>query len=182
MPTDKPTAGPAGTRAPTPTSAAPVVVPVPTVVHAVTPRSRTWAWLRRFAKLWGFALFCIFVVYTFREVALPFLFAILVAYILAPVVDRFERVKVRGKPFPRGLAVIILYVNIIAVLSFFIGYFIPRLSGDFARMFRETPQLIARINREWVPRAGAWIDQRFGAEEPIVALDEPPPEEARESS
>jgi predicted PurR-regulated permease PerM len=129
------------------------------------PRGRTVAWLRRFAKLWGFALFCVFVVYTFREVALPFLFAILVAYILAPVVDRFERVKIRGKPFPRGLAVIILYINIIAVLAIFIGYFIPRLSGDFARMFRESPQLIARVNREWVPRAGAWIDQRFGDNE-----------------
>jgi len=52
------------------------------------PASRTLAWLRQFAKLWGFALFCIFVVYFFREVALPFLFAILVAYILAPLVDR----------------------------------------------------------------------------------------------
>ncbi|HEY4185287.1 MAG TPA: AI-2E family transporter [Polyangia bacterium] len=151
------------------------------------PRSRTLAWLRRFAKLWGFALFCIFVVYTFREVALPFLFAILVAYILAPVVDRFERVKIRGKPFPRGLAVIILYINIIAVLAIFIGYFIPRLSGDFARMFRETPRLIARVNREWVPKAGAWIDQRFTTSEPSADdadaddnTPEPPAPEAQD--
>jgi len=146
----------------------------------LAPRSRTLAWLRRFAKLWGFALFCVFVVYTFREVALPFLFAILVAYILAPLVDRFERVKVRGKPFPRGLAVIILYINIIAILSIFIGVFIPRLSGDFARMFREAPQLIARVNREWVPKAGAWIDERFGASNesagPGVAGPEAPDE------
>ena len=124
--------------------------------------SRTIAWLRRFAKLWGFALFCLLVVYVFRAVALPFLFAVLVAYILAPVVDRFSRLRIRGKPFPRGLAVIILYINIITFLALFIGYFIPRLSSDFARMFRESPQLIARINREWVPRAGAWIDQKFG--------------------
>jgi len=142
-----------------------------TVVVAPAPRSRTLAWLRRFAKLWGFALFCIFIVYIFREVALPFLFAILVAYILAPVVDRFERFKIRGKPFPRGLAVIIVYINIIAALSIFIGYFVPRLSGDFARMFREAPQLIARINKEWVPKAGAWIDQRFSS-----AAAEPAPE------
>ncbi|MBC8131542.1 MAG: AI-2E family transporter [Deltaproteobacteria bacterium] len=158
-----------------------IVVPQP-VVREGAPRSRTLAWLRRFAKLWGFALFCIFIVYTFREVALPFLFAILVAYILSPVVDRFERFKIRGKPFPRGLAVIILYVNIIAVLSVFIGYFIPKLSGDFARMFRETPQLIARANREWVPRAGAWIDERFGAEEPIVVSDPPSADEPTTSS
>src|ERR1700710_158477 len=164
----------------TPPEAAPGPGEIPQTTVVVAPRSRTLAWLRRFAKLWGFALFCIFVVYVFREVALPFLFAILVAYILAPVVDRFERVKIRGKPFPRGLAVIILYINIIAALSIFIGYFVPRLSGDFGRMFREAPQLIARVNKEWVPKAGAWIDQRFtSAAEPGAegedTSDAPPP-------
>ena len=60
----------------------------------MTPASRTFAWLRQFAKLWGFALFCVFIVYIFREVVLPFLFAILVAYILAPLVDRASRHKI----------------------------------------------------------------------------------------
>ena len=153
--------------------APPVAQQAPTVVVREAPRSRTLAWLRRFAKLWGFALFCVFVVYTFREVVLPFLFAVLVAYILAPLVDRFARIRVRGKPFPRGLAVIILYINILAVLSVFIGYFIPKLSNDFARMFREAPGLVARANREWVPRAGAWIDQKFASEEAPPAADPP---------
>src|SRR5580692_9810633 len=102
----------------------------------MTPATRTLAWLRQFAKLWGFALFCVLIVYIFREVVLPFLFAILVAYILAPLVDRFSRLRVGGKPFPRAAAVIILYINIIAVLSLFIGYFVPKLSGDFARRFK----------------------------------------------
>jgi predicted PurR-regulated permease PerM len=153
--------------------------PPPALAPREAPRgSRTIAWLRRFAKLWGFALFCVFVVYTFREVALPFLFAILVAYILAPLVDRFERLRIRGKPFPRGLAVIILYVNIIAILALSLSYFIPKLSSDFARMFREAPQLMARVNREWLPKAGAWIDDRFGGDAPADPRDldslEPP--------
>jgi predicted PurR-regulated permease PerM len=157
----------------TPSLPSPAPVPAP---RDGAPRSaRTIGWLRRFAKLWGFALFCIFVVFIFREVVLPFLFAILVAYILAPLVDRFERVKIRGKPFPRGLAVIILYINIIAILSISIGYFVPKLSADFARMFREAPQTIARVNREWVPRAGAWIDQRFGVGEQIQSDEDVPP-------
>ena len=134
-----------------------------------TPASRPSAWLRQFAKLWGFALFCVFVVYLFREVALPFLFAILVAYILAPLVDRFGRLRVGDRPFPRAAAVIILYVNILAGLGLFIGYFVPKLSGDFARLFREAPQLFAKVNREWLPKAGAWVDQHFGAE---VAADD----------
>ncbi|HVZ74494.1 MAG TPA: AI-2E family transporter [Polyangia bacterium] len=127
--------------------------------------SRTLAWLRQFAKLWGFALFCIFVVYLFREVALPFLFAILVAYILAPVVDRMAKWRVAGRPFPRALAVILLYVNILAALGLFIGYFIPKLSGDFARLFREAPQLFTRLNKEALPRAGAWVDAHLGAQQ-----------------
>ena len=130
----------------------------------MTPATRTFGWLRQFAKLWGFALFCVLVVYIFREVALPFLFAILVAYILAPLVERFSRLRVGGRPFPRAAAVIILYVNILAALGLFLGYFVPKLSGDFARLFREAPQLFAKVNRDWLPRAGAWVDAYFGPE------------------
>ena len=128
----------------------------------MTPASRTFAWLRQFAQLWGFALFCVFIVYIFREVVLPFLFAILVAYILAPLVDRASKHKIGNRPFPRAAAVIILYVNILAVLVLFISYFVPKLSGDFARLFREAPQLFAKVNKDWLPRAGAWIDDNFG--------------------
>ncbi len=124
---------------------------------------RFFSWARRFAKLWGFALFCVFVVYIFRDVALPFVFAILVAYILAPVVDRMARLRVGGRPFPRGLAVILLYINILAVLGLFIGYFIPKLSGDIARVFREAPELFRKLDQEYLPRIGSWVDVRFGA-------------------
>src|SRR3954470_7098636 len=69
------------------------------------PASRSFLWLRQFAKLWGFALFCGFVVFVFPAVPLPFLFAILVAYILAPLVDRMGGWRIGGRPFPRALAV-----------------------------------------------------------------------------
>jgi predicted PurR-regulated permease PerM len=161
-----PPAPPAGPPAPPAgTPAAAVEPPRPVVIRtSPLPATRTFAWLRQFAKLWGFALFCVLVVYIFRDVALPFLFAILVAYILAPLVERFGRLRIGGRPFPRALAVIIVYVNIIAALSLFIGYFIPKLSGDFARLFREAPQLFARLNREYLPRAGAWVDTHLGPE------------------
>jgi predicted PurR-regulated permease PerM len=131
----------------------------------MTPASRTLAWVRQFAKLWGFALFCVFVVYIFREVALPFLFAILVAYILAPLVARMSRLHIGAQRLPRWVAVIILYVFILSGLGWFIGYFVPKLSGDFSNVFREAPKLFAKVNKEWLPRVGAWIDARFGGEQ-----------------
>jgi predicted PurR-regulated permease PerM len=137
---------------------------------------RLVGWFRRFAKLWGFALFCVFVIYIFREVALPFLFAVLVAYILAPVVDRMARIRVANRPLPRGLAVAFLYINILVGLGLFIGYFLPKLSGDIARVFREAPQLFQKLNTEVLPKVGSWIDDRFGAgSQPVQGPDQPPP-------
>jgi predicted PurR-regulated permease PerM len=137
---------------------------------------RAVAWFKRFAKLWGFLLFCIFVVYVFRAVVLPFIFAILVAYILAPLVDRLARLKVGRRTLPRGVAVIVIYINLITVLALFFGYFIPKLSGDFARLFREAPQLFHRLNEEVLPRAGAWIDTNLGAGAAPAEPPEPGPE------
>lgn len=124
---------------------------------------RVVAWLKRFAKLWGFALFCLFVVYLFRTIALPFVFAILVAYLLAPVVDRMARIEVAGQRVPRGAAVIALYIVILSFLGLGIGFVVPRLSGDFARLFREAPELFAKVNGEYLPKVGAWVDRHFGA-------------------
>jgi predicted PurR-regulated permease PerM len=142
---------------------------------------RTLAWLKSFARVWGFLLFCVLVVYAFRAVALPFVFAVLVAYILAPLVDRMSRLRVAGRPFPRGLSVVIIYINLIALLGVFLGYFIPKLSGDFARLFREMPQLFEKLNDDYLPRAGAWIDRNLGAQDeasppPPVQVEPAPPQ------
>jgi len=139
---------------------------------------RALAWLKRFAKLWGFALFCIFVIYIFRDIVLPFVFAVLVAYILAPAVDRLVRVRVFGKRMSRGLAVISLYVVILSVLGGGLSFAIPRLSGDFSRLFREAPDMMAKVNREYLPRVGGWIDRHLGAGEAAnetPTVDLPPP-------
>jgi len=139
---------------------------------------RAFAWFKRFAKLWGFALFCIFVIYVFRDIVLPFVFAVLVAYILAPAVDRLVRVRVFGKRMSRGLAVMSLYAVMLSVLGGGLAYVIPRLSGDFSRLFREAPEMMAKVNREYLPRVGGWIDRHLGAgdadeESPMANL--PPP-------
>jgi predicted PurR-regulated permease PerM len=140
---------------------------------------RSIVWLKRFAKLWGFLLFCVFVVWAFRAVVLPFIFAVLVAYILAPLVDRLARLRVAGRAFPRGLAVIVIYINLIAVLALFLGYFIPKLSGDFARLFREAPSLFRRLNKDYLPRAGAWVDRYLGAGSPQAVDDDEPDQPPR---
>jgi hypothetical protein len=56
------------------------------------------------------------------------------------------------------VAVIILYVFILtgwggsSVTSF------PSCPAIFASVFREAPKLFAKVNKEWLPKVGAWID------------------------
>ncbi len=61
------------------------------------------------AKLWGFLGFCILVLILARHVVVPFVFALLVAYIFAPIVNRRSRGPDGRRRVPRGLAIILCY-------------------------------------------------------------------------
>lgn len=118
---------------------------------------RTWLGLiRRFSRLWGFALFLAFLVVLFRQIVLPFIFAILIAYLLAPVVRRMQ------PKTGRAGAVIILYLIILSALVGFFGFLLPGVVSDLSKLRETAPDAIAKINEEWVPQASAWLDDAFG--------------------
>lgn len=132
-------------------------------------------WFRRLARLWGFALFVLLIGVLFRHILLPFVFACLVTYILAPAINRMSSWKVGGRSMPRGAAVILCYIVVLGVLGVFLGAFLPRVSGDFVRLAREAPQLWERIDKEWTPKAARVVEDWF----PSLA---PQPEEATNDS
>lgn len=136
-------------------------------------------WIRRLAKLWGFAAFLIFVVVLFRHVALPFVFAIVVAYIIAPLINGMAGRAIGGWSVPRPLAVMTVYLAFIAVVSGFLYVFIPRLAQDFSRLFREAPRFFEKVNQEYVPRAATWAAATFGTDAEASAPRDhvPTPEE-----
>lgn len=121
-------------------------------------RVDTWLGLiRQFSRLWGLALFLLFVVILFRQIVLPFIFALLVAYLLAPLVRRMQ------PRTGRAGAVIILYLIILSGLVTFFGFLLPGVITDLAKLRETAPEAIAKINEEWVPRASDWLDESFGA-------------------
>lgn len=139
---------------------------------------------KRFAKRWGFALFIVVVAWWFRDVLLPFVFAVVVAYILAPVVNRLSRIRVGRRTLPRGAAVLLCYIVVLSSLGLFFTAFLPRLSGDFARLGSEAPKLWERVNKEWAPKTARWLEKRFPSLKPTVPVEddeapgvpgEPPP-------
>ena len=126
-------------------------------------------WARRLAKLWGFLGFCILVLFLARNVILPFVFALLIAYILAPVVHRMSTRSDGGRRMPKPLAIIICYIVLIAFMVMFVVILMPRLSKDVARIGGEAPNIYKKLNEVWAPKMGRWLEKRF----PSLAPAEP---------
>jgi len=162
---------------PTAPQGAPVTAPL-----TASGRARRDTWFgehtpaRRFLSRWGFTLFVLGVVVLARSVLLPFVFAGLIAYILAPVVQLMAQRPNGTYRMPRGLAIIICYIVFLAAVTGFLFLLVPRLSGDIARLGKEAPGLYKRINEDWTPSVARWLEHRFPAlAAPKAVPDEPMP-------
>ncbi|HWL87422.1 MAG TPA: AI-2E family transporter [Polyangiaceae bacterium] len=98
------------------------------------------------------------VVFFAREVMLPIVLGLIIAYVLMPLVEWVERL---GRPetplssdarrLPRAAAVIIVYIAVLGTLGIFVRTVAPRIGREMAKFGREVPELSARFKREWVP-------------------------------
>ena len=154
-----------------------------TVTGSITQpvaRSRSQTWfgesgaLRRFVTRWGFPLFVVLILFLGREVLLPFVFAGLIAYILAPVVHWMADRANGTRRMPRGLAIVMCYLVFISLVAGFLLLLVPRLSRDVARLGKEAPGLYQRINEEWTPEAARWLEERFPSLVGVKAAPEEP--------
>ena len=157
----------------------------------VTGRTRTrdtWfgpeAPSRRFLSRWGLPLFVLVMLVLGRAVLLPFVFAGLIAYILAPIVQRMTERKNGSRRMPRGLAIIFCYIVFLAAVTGFMFLLVPRLSRDVARLAHEAGPTAQRIDKEYVPSVARWLEERFPSlkvvkqptdDQPLVRDIQPPP-------
>ncbi len=156
-----------------------VTSPIPSPVASGRSRSQTLfgedGTVRRFVKRWGFPLFILLILIWGRKVLLPFVFAALIAYILAPVVRWMSERKDGTRRMPRGLSIIVCYVVFIGLVVGFLFLLVPRLSQDVARLGKSMPELIEKIDKEWTPEIAHWLEQQVPS---LAGVKTPPPEPA----
>ncbi len=105
--------------------------------------------MRRFAfpLLWAVLVIFFFLL---RDVAAPFVGALLIAYLLAPLVKRMRNLQIKGRQvrMPRWTAVLLIYL----ALGFVVwGYFmlaVPRISAEFGKLAREGEKLFLSLTPE----------------------------------
>lgn len=130
--------------------------------------------VRRFLSRWGFPLFILLILVLGRRVLLPFVFAGLIAYILAPVVRWMVERSDGTQRMHRGIAIVLCYIVFIAAIVGFLFLLVPRLAKDLERVGSEAPALIKRINEEWAPEAARWLEKRVRPKPEAPAPVEPP--------
>ena len=81
-----------------------------------------------------------------RAVLLPFVLALVIAYVLTPAVAWVER-----KRAPRSLAIILVYVVVLGSMWLFIRLSAPRVAHEIANFRRELPVISKTVKTEWVP-------------------------------
>lgn len=86
------------------------------------------------------------------EVLLPFILALVIAYVLMPAVALVERLRV-----PRSAAVIIVYVVTVAVAYLAVAAVAPRIYAETARFAKDAPGMARELSGKWGPRVDEWV-------------------------
>jgi predicted PurR-regulated permease PerM len=81
-----------------------------------------------------------------REVLLPFILALIIAYVLTPLVALCERIHV-----PRALAIILVYAATFSTIYYSVAAIAPRVYDEAVQLSRETPALARRLAERWGP-------------------------------
>lgn len=129
---------------------------------------------RRWAFLGLSALLATTVLVLFRGVLLPFVIAVVMAYVLMPVVRLLER-RMR-----RGAAVALLYSALVAGIGVIAVVGVPRLAKEAERLAQELPSTLRTARDKWLPAVSARVDQavkRYGmkpAEGAAADVPKPP--------
>jgi predicted PurR-regulated permease PerM len=106
------------------------------------------------------------------EVLLPFILALIIAYVLTPLVARFERVRM-----PRAAAILLVYFVTIGVIYVSAAAIFPRVYVEGTKLMRDTPALARELSTEWGPRFEDWLEGILGrssAPPPPLGVERPP--------
>jgi predicted PurR-regulated permease PerM len=102
------------------------------------------------------------------QVLLPFILALVVAYVLTPAVRRVER------RMPRWVAILLVYAVTLGTLGLFVSRIVPRLVAEGHNLGEELPVLNRSARETWLPALDAKLNEWSGHKPEAV----PPPDTA----
>ena len=130
---------------------------------------------RRIAFLAISATFAVAIIIAARSVMLPFVLAIVVAYVLTPFVRRAE------KKMPRWTAILAVYAVTLGATAGFFAMIVPRLITEGQSLANEWPRFVETSREKYIPamdeRLSRWTGKRIQSEvvnDPVLPPEERP--------
>lgn len=106
---------------------------------------------------WGsLAAFVVFL-YLVRSVMAPFLVALLLMYLLNPLVNRLTQWKPGGRTLPRVVVVSVLLVTLLLALIGLLSWIIPALAQEFKPFRQNLPVYYQQIVQTHLPNLITWL-------------------------
>lgn len=106
---------------------------------------------RRRVFFWVMSLLVLGGLYFTREVLLPFVLAVLIAYLLSPLVELGEGLRFGRRRPARWLVVLAIYLSLLGSLSGMLAFAVPRLAGEVSKLAREAPRAVHVLRDQWLP-------------------------------
>lgn len=148
---------------------------IPIVEHPIQHGGDGWG-RRRVIFLASSGLFVLLAIWFTRDVVLPFVLALIIAYVLTPLVAWCER---RG--LQRAVSILAVYVVTFATLGGSVALMAPRIYQETLGLTRESPEIARKLANQWGPvieaRVEALLDRAAGPEsvpaepQPTTALE-----------
>ena len=105
-----------------------------------------------------------------RQILLPFVLALVVAYVLTPAVRRVER----QARVPRWAAVLLVYALTLGTVGGFVALIVPRLVAEGQGLAAEWPHLTQKARASWLPAIDAKLAAWSGR--PVEPEPQTPPD------
>ena len=120
--------------------------------------NRIWSIIKKHTLLFLILVMVLILVALYHEILTPFVIALIVVFLIDPMVTRMSKVKVRNRHIPRGLAVITAYLVFFLVITGIGFAFVPSLTEEISQATEELPKFFTQIKNEDIPRWNKNID------------------------
>lgn len=138
-----------------------------------TPPPPSLRSLRRRAVLLGSLwLALVLLGLTFRGALLPFVGAALIAYLVAPLVRRLERMKIAGRKPPRAAVILLIYAAFFGVVYLFVVAIVPQLYRELTRISGNAVSFAQSLTPDRIQQLAQDTEDWFNQRGIPVALSE----------
>ncbi|HMK74178.1 MAG TPA: AI-2E family transporter [Myxococcaceae bacterium] len=108
----------------------------------------------------------------FRSALVPFAGAALIAYLVAPLVRRLERMQIAGRTLPRWVSILLIYAAFFGVVYLFVVAIVPQLYREVGRISGNAVAFAQSLTPERIQQMAEDTEQWFAQRGIPVALSE----------